>query len=474
MKSAEFALLLGLLFLLPGARAQEEPEKKADRLERLVLKLGGDSPEERDGAMEEIRKFGPGALPRLRQALQDSQDVEVRGRVETLLTELGLSDPAVVFAGRLGARRERLRSGGGDSATEAGVLSALGWLARHQDAAGGWSADGFGARCTGDRCPGIGERDYDPGLTGLALLAFLGAGYTPLSKDEHPDPAKGGPPLKFGEIVDRGLKRLIALQDREGCVGERGMKYLYGHAVAALALSEAWGMTRAKELGTPARKATEFILAAQNPGQGWRYSARCGDNDSSATGWAVMALEAAKLSGAGVPQAAFDGALAWFVTVTETNGYYRAGYNARGTGKVFVPGKNEDFDDHPSMSAIAVTARLFIERQRSAPELGAVNLVVSDLPEWKEHRIDFYSWYWGSQALFQYDGPEGRMWKRWNESLKTALLPQQKTGKDGCRAGSWDSSGERWGTEGGRVYATALNALTLETYYRYPVVATKK
>ena len=32
--------------------------------------------------------------------------------------------------------------------------------------------------------------------------------------------------------------------------------------------------------------------------------------------------------------------------------------------------------------------------------------------------------------------------------------------------GSWEPI-DRWGGEGGRVYATAINALTLEVYYRY-------
>ena len=36
----------------------------------------------------------------------------------------------------------------------------------------------------------------------------------------------------------------------------------------------------------------------------------------------------------------------------------------------------------------------------------------------------------------------------------------------GCANGSWDPV-DRWGFEGGRVYATAINALTLEVYYRY-------
>jgi hypothetical protein len=56
-----------------------------------------------------------------------------------------------------------------------------------------------------------------------------------------------------------------------------------------------------------------------------------------------------------------------------------------------------------------------------------------------------------------------------------ALTPNQKrSGTDGCQVGSWDPSVERWGFEGGRVYATAMNALTLETPSRYPVLSAFK
>jgi hypothetical protein len=64
-------------------------------------------------------------------------------------------------------------------------------------------------------------------------------------------------------------------------------------------------------------------------------------------------------------------------------------------------------------------------------------------------------------ALFQCGG---RSWKSWNKALKTALLPHQAT--EGCAKGSWDPVGP-WGSHGGRVYATALGALMLETYYRH-------
>jgi hypothetical protein len=203
------------------------------------------------------------------------------------------------------------------------------------------------------------------------------------------------------------------------------------------------------------QKAIDFTVAAQNPGKAWRYSAKCGDNDSSVSGWAVMALKSAELSELSFPKSAYEGALNWFNEATEQNGYYQVGYNARSTGKVYVPGKNEQFDHHASMSAVAVMSRIFMQKKKSEPALGAVNLLVADLPEWKTNKIDFYYWYYSSLALFQFDGPEGPMWKKWNEPMKNALVPNQKTAKDGCQKGSWDPAASRWGLDGGRVWASS-------------------
>jgi hypothetical protein len=374
------------------------------------------------------------------------------------------------FGYRQGGRENLVARGGGTVGTESAVIAALRWLARHQGPEGGWGAESFQGQCLSGRCAGIGERDYDTGVTGLAILAFLGAGYSQLSQDVQIDPAFPDRPLHFGQVVKKGLQYLLARQDPEGCIGERGMKYMYNHCVAALALSEAYGLTVSAPLKEPAQKAIDFLVASQNPGKGWRYSAKCMDNDTSVSGWAIMALKSAEMSDLAFPATAYDGAIAWLNESTEvSSGYPRTGYNAKGTGKVYVPGKNEQFDHHESMSAVSVMSRIFMLKKKTN-EMSAVTLLVSDLPEWKPSKIDFYYWYYASMALYQYDGPDGGMWRKWNEPMKNALVPSQHTAKDGCRNGSWDSDRDRWGAEGGRVYAVAINALTLEVYYRYQIV----
>jgi len=356
---------------------------------------------------------------------------------------------------------------GATKGTEGAVMAALKWLARHQGPDGGWGAESFNRQCSGGACGGGGDSSYDIGVTSLSLLAFLGGRYTQLTK-EFPDPLDRQQMLRFGDVVKRGLQWLILHQDPEGCVGERGTKYMYNHAVAALVLSEAYGMTASQPLRESAQKAIDFLIASQNPGKGWRYSAKCGDSDSSVTGWAVMALKSAELSELSFPKGpAFDGAINWLNEATATNGYYRTGYISKEDGKVYVPGKNEMWDDHPALSAVSVMSRIFIQKNKREPALTAVTLLASDLPVWKQNKVDFYYWYYASLALFQYDGPEGPMWKKWNEPMVNAIVPHQKGKADGCRSGSWDPQDDRWGFEGGRVYAAAINALTLEVYYRY-------
>jgi hypothetical protein len=240
---------------------------------------------------------------------------------------------------------------------------------------------------------------------------------------------------------------------------------MYNHAIAALALSEAYGMTAAAPLKEPAQKAIDFLVAAQNPGKAWRYSSKPGDNDTSVTGWAVMALKSAELSGLSYPSSAAQGALGWLDEATDDRS--RTGYNAKGARQVIVSGPGANFEYHETMSAVALMSRIFLEKKKADPRHAAVSsLLVADLPLIAPDKTDFNHWYFATMALFQADGPDGPMWKKWNEPLKTALVPSQQTAKDGCAGGSW-APVSRWADPGGRIWSTAINSLTLEIYYRY-------
>jgi hypothetical protein len=472
-----------------------------DRPHDLVDSKGIPSDEPVSQPMEEPKLFFPDAKPSNHNESADGEDYHqmkgdskdflsyIKGEAGGIRGRQAGKTPGVIdtmgvgpggggggrYGGRFGGRENLVARGGGTKGTESAVMAALKWLARHQSPDGSWSADTFDRQCVGTRCTGPGDKDTDPGITGLSVLAFLGAGYSHLSKDEFPDPANPSRRLKFGDVVKKGLQWIMSRQDPEGCIGERSSKYMYNHTVAALALTEGYGMTAAQLLKEPAQRAVDFVISAQNPGKGWRYSAKSGDNDTSVTGWAIMVLKSAELSELTFPHTAYDGAANWLGEVTNSTGYYDVGYTARGYQRTFHPGKNEGFEGNPAMSAVAVMSRIFMFKKKADPALQAANLLTQDLPEWKPNKIDYYYWYYGSLALFQFDGPDGPLWRRWNEPMKNALVPNQKTAKDGCRNGSWDVEVDRWAFEGGRVYAVALNALTLEVYYRYAnVIGVKK
>ena len=68
-----------------------------------------------------------------------------------------------------------------------------------------------------------------------------------------------------------------------------------------------------------------------------------------------MALKSARISGIDVPDQAFDDAMAWIEEATDPKDG-KVGYNARETAgiKVVVPGKNEDYRHHETMTAVGL------------------------------------------------------------------------------------------------------------------------
>jgi biopolymer transport protein ExbD len=352
--------------------------------------------------------------------------------------------------------RKRILKDEGGAGTEAAVEAGLEWLKNHQAPAGHWDSDGFEAQCKKKKkCGNTGAPLFDPGLTGLSLLSFQGYGET------HKTP-------RFGSVVRNGLKYLKGIQDAEGCFGPRTSgHFTYNHAISTMAMVENYALTGSPLFHASAQNGVNFIHECRNPYLGWRYGVKPVDNDTSVTGWMVMALHAAKSAGLETDPDAFEGAMNWLGKLTDPR-TGRTGYTHVSNGParpqelldLFPKGRTE------SLTALAVLMR-FHCGAKADDEFArkGLALCLKVLPRYDEAdgSVDFYYWHFGSLALFQAGG-DG--WRTWNAAMKKALVGSQKKGADDDRRGSWDPM-DPWGADGGRIYATALNTLTLETYYRY-------
>ena len=401
------------------------------------------------------------------------------------------------------------RATGPSQATEEAILNGMIWLARHQDDDGGWTGANCLLHCPeGQMCQpqtgidGVFSSLGDVGVTSLALLSYLGAGYGHDAKQTLVDTVNKRRITIGKDIVQKGLKWLVDRQQPDGSFTGNGNYFLYNEAIATLALSEAYGLTQNKFWKGPAQKAIDFICRAQKPNPtkvggkwGWRYTPGpvlgsgelpdllMTDADMSVTGWMVMALKSAQLSRLKVPEGAIEGALefAKFCSAKDNSGFvgYRDGASAGGD----VQGERyADFAYHlGTMSSIGMCVRIFLEHDQSDPFLlQAADVLVKDLPTVHEaidgskgskSGVDYYYWYYGSLALNQFDGPDApihtnRHWVPWNKAMQETVLKLQDQTPKACSKGGWMIP-DRWAYGYGPVYTTAINVLNLEVYYRY-------
>ena len=113
------------------------------------------------------------------------------------------------------------------------------------------------------------------------------------------------------------------------------------------------------------------------------------------------------------------------------------------------------------MTAEALVCRLFLGMTPDhATVAEAVDAIAQSLPD--RAKPNAYTWYYATLASFHAGGPQ---WDRWNQHLQVALLPLQRR-ESTQLDGSWDPD-PIWGGHGGRVYSTAMAAMTLEVYYRH-------
>ncbi len=395
----------------------------------------------------------PAKEPSIEKAeLKELVDAPALAAAEKMGETAVISVEGSLYAGRSpGGRKAAIEQGGPGSPTEgseSAVEAGLIWLSRKQLDSGGWRGETEGARW------------LEPGISGLATLAFLGGGYT------H----KGG---KFLRVVDKALRYLKSHQGRDGCIavhedgkrlGEGRVGYMYCHAIGALALIEAYGMTNDPLLQEPAQRAVDFICQTQNDTGGWRYYAKTPQADTSVSGWMVMALRSASLSGLDVPSKTFDNARRFFDSMTD-----------KAEGKTRYMGA---LPMGMALHAVGLLCHQYLGMAADDPYIDRASaLINANPPKWLDRGAvtplpldqmalftstnNYYYWYYAGLALHQ---RRGKAWEEWYPRMRELLCQVQE--RKGDNQGSWPPL-TYGGSIAGRVYSTALAVLSLEVPYRY-------
>jgi hypothetical protein len=337
-------------------------------------------------------------------------------------------DLAGMLNGRGPVVREKLvKAGGGNKASERAVDAGLEWLARQQQPNGSWNFP----QVPGD----AGFLDCPTGATGLALLAFLGAGHT------HRDGL-------YRSHVNQGLRYLIdqmEVSESGGWLRGTGIPTMYVQAIGAIVLCEAFSMTKDPARKRPAQLAIDFIVKAQDPeGGGWRYRIPQA-GDTSVVGWQLMALQSARIAELSFPPRVIARVTRFLKSVEFEGG---ASYGYQHSGNV-----------RPSMTAVGLLCRMYLGREQT--HKGMIR-GVHRLGELGPSGHDMYYNYYATQVMHHWGGPD---WERWNSVMRDLLVASQD--QSGELAGSWHTDGSHAAQMGGRLYTTCLSILTLEVYYRY-------
>ena len=356
---------------------------------------------------------------------------------------------------------------GGNAASEKAVATGLKWIASKQRADGSWSFADIGDEPEFDAAGESEIADSEMAATASALLAFLGGGHT------HRNP---GP---YKQTVLAGLDYIIAhavtvpvngqpVTDYRGSFKGQGM---YVQGLVCIALAEAYGMTKHRELRRAAEAGLRFIIAGQGPLGGWRYQPAFEVQkqiaernpsvlgDTSVVGWQLMALKSGQAANIKIDSSVFK-AVDNFLDAASYEDGTRYGYQPK---QAYMMDPDSTGDGAGAVtktrSAIGLLCRMYLGWDRDDERLEeGVRRIAEAGPD----RNNSYYAYYATQLLHHWGGD---LWEEWNAVQRDMLVSTQETAGD--LAGSWEPGGDHAARRGGRLWQTCLSVMTLEVYYRH-------
>jgi len=320
------------------------------------------------------------------------------------------------------------------------------------------------------------------GATGLALMAFLGAGQSHVEG-------------KYQNTVAAGIRYLLTTLKDQGADGgswyEPGTGTAYSHGIASLAICEAYAMAKdykprkkpdkspsemtedeRKKLAEDKKKEKEqaknriaidpnrlraasqaslnYIMNGQHSAGGWRYVPKTMPGDTSVVGWMIMALKSGYMADLKINPHTVVQAGKFLDSVAKGDPYKH----------IFWYMPENEHGNSRATTAIGLLCRMYMGMDRNS---GPITRGVEELGKWgPDLGGNMYYNYYATQVVFHFgDEP----WKKWNKGMRDFLVNSQS--KTDHEKGSWHFRGDSGSGTGGRLYCTAMSAMTLEVYYRY-------
>jgi hypothetical protein len=169
-------------------------------------------------------------------------------------------------------------------------------------------------------------------------------------------------------------------------------------------------------------------------------------------GWQLMALKSAQMAYLRVPP----------ITLRKAGYFLDHVQSDRGA----TYGYQDPDRRRPATTAIGLLSRMYLGWPHDHPPLiQGVNILAQLGPSTNKSVMqnNMYYNYYATQVMHHFGGSH---WRMWNEVMREYLIKTQAT--EGHETGSWYFDGADHGSPaGGRLYCTAMAAMTLEVYYRY-------
>ncbi|NJM37407.1 MAG: terpene cyclase/mutase family protein [Akkermansiaceae bacterium] len=339
-------------------------------------------------------------------------------------------------------RLQRLQENGGTPACEDAVLKSLRWFKANQNPDGSW---------------GTGKQ---AGMTGLALLAYMGRCETPASEE-------------FGESAMRGIVYLVNLGVQNKAKLSKNLSDIswpYEHAIATYALGEAATFCKEAKIEIPnlmevTEQAGQFIIDNQHDSGGWAYLYSTEKNahvDTSVAGWQIQALKACSHTGIKYKglNSCINKGLDYMNNCQNENGGYGYKVNREPAEEL----------EYFTLTGVGMLCnQMWGKADRSEVSKASSYILEHTKFDYNTEFCDLYGHYYESQAMMQRGGED---WKKYNNLFRDQLVSNQDAN------GSWKvpgagakprASGALFmsGTKDGEIYRNALCTLMLEVYYRF-------